>query len=551
LDRLVARARRRLRLARVLELAGPVATIAASVALAWLLAARLVLLPRIDGWVLTGAGLLAGVALLAVALRRIPDGWAARAADSWLGSKDRFATAVELRSLAGEGGLVGRQVTEAEDAAARIHRLPGHLRPPRRWLAIGAGCVLAAGLLAAAPDPHAAEREQRAREEAAVEDVADAVEQAAGELRELGEAGEAAADRLERLAERLDEVALEQALEELAATRGELARALDPDRRGQRAALDGLARELGREPLADGDSVRAQLDALADALTAGEVEDPEGLAERLEELSEAIAGGQPEVASALSDAASALAGGDASAAAGAVSSASGAVGSAVAAAGTQSALEAADGVVSDAQRALRDAAAGQGGEGQGGGQGQGAGPGQGQGEGGGQDQGQGEGGAGEGGAGSGGAGEGAGSGQGAGNGGQGGSGGQGGGGQGAGSGQGGRGIDPGQGGTGSGRVGDNDGTAAPGDGPELDTVFAPPGAGGPSDDWQLPGRDTGVGPDAQVGRGFGPGERTRALVPYLDVLGTYRDAATRTIERPGFPAGRRDLVRDYFDQLAR
>lgn len=38
-------------------------------------------------------------------------------------------------------------------------------------------------------------------------------------------------------------------------------------------------------------------------------------------------------------------------------------------------------------------------------------------------------------------------------------------------------------------------------------------------------------------------------MPYLDVLADYRERATRTIERPGFPVELRDLVRDYFDRI--
>lgn len=96
-----------------------------------------------------------------------------------------------------------------------------------------------------------------------------------------------------------------------------------------------------------------------------------------------------------------------------------------------------------------------------------------------------------------------------------------------------------------------DGDGAHGRGRDLDTVFAPPNGVGDTEAWQLPGADSGAGPEADAGKALGQGENVPALVPYLDVLGSYRDAATRTIERPGFPAARRDLVRDYFDSLAR
>ncbi|MEX2503785.1 MAG: hypothetical protein WD378_02980, partial [Egicoccus sp.] len=121
----------------------------------------------------------------------------------------------------------------------------------------------------------------------------------------------------------------------------------------------------------------------------------------------------------------------------------------------------------------------------------------------------------------------------------------------AGQGGGGQGAQPGDGNTGTGSVQDPAGEGAQGQGPEHDTVFAPPRVGGDEDEWYLGGQDSGQGPDAQVGRGLGAGDVDDALVPYTDVLGSYRDIATRTIERPGFPVGRRDLVRLYFDQLAR
>jgi hypothetical protein len=81
-------------------------------------------------------------------------------------------------------------------------------------------------------------------------------------------------------------------------------------------------------------------------------------------------------------------------------------------------------------------------------------------------------------------------------------------------------------------------------------VFVPELGAGDVDPWQLPGVDSGRGEVADVGRTPGAGTPNRPLVPYRDVLGSYRDAATRTIEGPSFPATRRELVRGYFDRLA-
>lgn len=65
----------------------------------------------------------------------------------------------------------------------------------------------------------------------------------------------------------------------------------------------------------------------------------------------------------------------------------------------------------------------------------------------------------------------------------------------------------------------------------------------------LGGADSGSGDSDTVGTSEGRGTRSLPIVPYLDVLSDYRDRATRTIERPGFPVELRDLVRDYFDRI--
>lgn len=69
------------------------------------------------------------------------------------------------------------------------------------------------------------------------------------------------------------------------------------------------------------------------------------------------------------------------------------------------------------------------------------------------------------------------------------------------------------------------------------------------DDLHLGGQQ-GEGPDSEIGKVEGQGEQTRALIPYRDVLTRYRDLASRTIERAGFPLELRNLVRSYFDRIS-
>jgi hypothetical protein len=81
------------------------------------------------------------------------------------------------------------------------------------------------------------------------------------------------------------------------------------------------------------------------------------------------------------------------------------------------------------------------------------------------------------------------------------------------------------------------------------TVFDPPRRGEDGDDLHITGIPRDGGPETDRGRREGEGLRNRGLVPYRDVIGGYRDDATRTIERDGYPLRLRQTVRDYFDRL--
>jgi hypothetical protein len=563
LDRVVARARRRMRLNRALAVAGPAMLVAGAAAALWLVVGRFVLLPDVDVAVLVGAVLLAAVAVLAAAATRIPDTWAAWAADRWLGTHDAFATAVELRGAASP--LATRQAVAAENRAAEFDGWPDGPVVPRRPLALGVGALLVAAGLAVAPNPQDDVRERRAAEEALVTDEAERLRDQAEQLREAGDPEqEALADRLESLADDLEQGDLEDAIDELADARAELEELLADDLAGQRTALSGLRQELTREPLADGDSVRQQLDRLADEAGAGEHAGDEELADRLDQLADALRSGQPDVAESLADAADAIRSGDDAAAEEALDDASGAVGDALDQLLDDEATQDAAGGLDEAQDRLGEAqeqldrgetpdalqppgdgqpddgaspgdGTGQGQQpGDGTGQGQQPGDGQGQQPGDGTGQGQQPG-------------DGQGQGQQPGQ--------QPGQGQGQGTGQGGQGGGGGGGNpTGSqGQGGPNTGGGTPNAGTpgelDLETVYDPPSGTIDGEDVNLGGTDSGRGDSETVGSSQGQGTQNLGIVPYRDVLADYRERASRTIERPGFPVELRDLVRDYFDRI--
>ncbi len=228
------------------------------------------LLPDLDVVVaavaLTGA---LGAVAVAASVRITPT-WAAWAADRWTSSRDRFATAVELRARGDLHDLDARQVLAAEESAGGIDRFPSGPNVPTRMLGIGLVAVLVAGGLGVIPNPRDDERVQRAIEAAQVEEVAEELRTVADELDQPGEPErEALAERLRELAAELDGASLEEALDTLSEARSELARELEDDLASQRTALSGLAQELGQQPLGAGDTVRSQLDGLASQLAAG------------------------------------------------------------------------------------------------------------------------------------------------------------------------------------------------------------------------------------------------------------------------------------------
>ncbi|HVM00012.1 MAG TPA: hypothetical protein VM324_12035, partial [Egibacteraceae bacterium] len=361
LDRLVARARRRMRVNRGLAAGGVAAVVAAGVALVWTVVGRAVTLPLRPpalGALLLAATVAAGTAAAAV---RIPERWAARAADLWLGTADAFATAVEFRGR-GELRLAALQAARAEEAAAGIRAFPQGPRVPVRLLGVAALLGLAAFGIHTVPNPQDEARARQDAREALAEAEAERLRDVAGELREQpAPAGELAA-RLEALADALEDAALDDALAQLGDERSELAGRLDRDVAAQRTALAGLARELDRHPLAAGDTPSEQLDALARALEEGALTDEQlaDLAARLSELAGALPGA-PDVAGALDAAAGAGAAGDPAGAASALSGAAGAAEAGRAHVAAQDRLARAEAALAEAEARLRGGEQGGGG----------------------------------------------------------------------------------------------------------------------------------------------------------------------------------------------
>lgn len=508
-DRVLRLVRRRMRINRVLTVAGPAVLAAATAVLAWIAVARFVPVARPGPATLTVIAVAVLLISAAAAIPPLPDHWTAWAADRWLGLPETFATTLELRQ-GEQGHLAGAHLRRAEDAARDIHRLPDGPRVPVRLLAAALVVALVAGAVAARGDPQRALRERAAREEAAIAAQAEALHEAADDLARSDEPErQAAAEQLRNLAEDLDGADLETALERLQAAQQRLDDRSAGKLAAQRTALAGLARALQSAPLAAGDGAAAQLEQLADDLATGDIDadEAEQIADRLEQLAQAL-GGQPELAGALTNAAGMMRSG-AAGAAGALSSAAAAVSAAEQRLAEGEANASAAGSVASAADALR--AAQQSGDGAADQQ-----PGQGQGEG--QGQGQGEGGQG-----------------------------QGGGGQGArASGQQRDGRS-----SGSGAAGDEATRDDPSGTLDTQTVYDPQRReAGPGEDLQIQGQDTGEQPETTKGVSQGSGQRNPALVPYQDVLTDYSQRATRTVEQPGYPARLRDTVRDYFDGLA-
>jgi len=478
------------------------------------------------------SGMLVGGFALALLVRaatiRISPWDASRAAERGLRARDALTTALEFTDP--EDG-VHRVIQERADKIAASSKAADAIpidtdRTRLRQLATAGALALLFGLLPPLGSSPALSSDLETALDAEaerIERIAEAVEES-----DVDTAEEIVAE-LERLAAELRQAeSLEQALQSLQDTETRLGEQIDPRFLSQKAAVQGLARDLALRPLVDGAPLdtTSQLDELADSLDA--LSDPElsALEDRLSDLAESQAAGNPDLSGQLSEAARALSSRDLGAAAQSLHNA---------ASDQQSGLEGARGqqALSETQRALegaRSRLSGMPGEGQPGdnnqgqGEGQGKGDGQGEGQGQGQGQGQGEG-------------------------------------QGQGGGQGGQptggsgrisGVAPGDGdAAGQGSQGSVGAGGNSDHGTEVQTadVFSPIDEGALSDLIQV-GIDGGTGDGSILGRADAPTARGQSVVPYAQVLPEYLNQAADALGQLQLPPSMRGIVQTYFDLLA-
>ena len=505
MNELLASVRRRLRVAWAVATADIVVPVALAVA------AGLVVLARFRPWIwpepvawLLLASVLVTIGGTALVLR-VPMTVAARAADRGLATDDAFATALEV----GEHPFAGRVHARAASLAAGrrgADAVPLPIRPRR--VAVSALLALAVAAFVVVPNPQDGVRARAAAADEALDAEADAVEEAAVALRtDAGPTAEAAAARLEALAEELRQAeGLEEGQAALDRAAAELAAGIEPGFLAQKAAVVGLGRSLEAAPLSAGGTGSAADQLAAAAAGLAELSEAElaVLAERLAALAATQAAGNPGLAESLQAAAAALGSGDVSGAAAALGEGAGQQALAATAVGAQEAATAAIGTVSSASGHLASGAPPQQGRGQGQGQGSGQGPGQGpgqgrQGQGGGQGQ-------------------------------------VGGTGAPTGSGRGGKGTANGSGDNAS--VGLQEGA----------TVFDPDD-GSTDGDQLIAEGDAADGRNETVGKGDGATRRGGRIVPLADAFPTYDAEATTALDRLQVPPSVRALVRAYFDGL--
>jgi hypothetical protein len=463
---------------------------------------------------LASAALLLAAYLLALGIGalvlRISSWDASRAAERGLGIRSTLSTALEFDDPENDvhQGIqaLARQIAAGADTRRAI---PVPVRKDKlRQVAYGTALALVFALLPALGGSTALSG-----------DMATALEAEARELEELAKSiqqadvanSEQISEELLTLAQQLREArTLEEGLAALDSTEKRLTADVDPQFLAQKAAVQGLARDLALRPLVDGAPLGAaeQLEELAERLN--ELSDPElrSLKDRLADLAAAQASGNPELSSQLASASNALSQGDLTVARQSLNQAARGQQTGVSEARDQQAL-------SETLRALSSVSARLQGEGQGQGDGEGQGQGQGQGDGQGQGQGQ--------------------NGQ-------------------AGGGAGGviSGVSPGDGNAtgqgGQGTVGsgnpDESGSEA-----QVTDIYDPVDTGNLSDLLQVTIEGGSADGDI-VGRGDAPTERGQSVVPYAQVLPQYLNEAADALQTLRLPPSMRGIVQRYFDQLA-
>ncbi len=433
---------------------------------------------------------------------------AARTAERGLGERDALTTALEFSDP--EEPLHNQIQRRADEVVARSKARDAiHFLTDRRRLR-NAGALVAAALvigllppLSSTPALSAGTKEALAAEAEELERIADAIEVADVEK------GKEIASELRQLAKELRESnTSEEALEALDKTDKRLEANVDAKFLAQKAAAQGLARDLTLRPLAPGSLDSAsQFEELAGLIDELSEQELNALEDRLQDLASSQAAGNPALSGQLSEAATAIGAGNLNGASEALRNAGSDQEAGIGAARGQQALaetlRALDGVRS---RVSGAAAAGQG---------------QGQGEGQGEGQGQGQGGGGQGGTPAGGGASGQIS-----------------------------GVAPGAGGAagqgGQGTVG----SGAKGDyGTDVQTIFDPILEGNISDQIQV-GINGGSGLGDIIGRGDAPTQRGESVVPYAQVLPNYLGEAADTLSSLQLPPSLRGIVQSYFNILS-
>jgi len=515
--------RRRLRVAWAVATLQVVAPVVAVIALAMVVAGRMFDLPASDVaalWMVAAVvALIAGYAVFC----KVPEMLVARAADRGLGTRDAFATSLELGDQSDDDFSQRVQLRAKELAAVSTSKDAVPLRWRRRPTGVAMLVAPAAIVLALMANPQDALRQEHARDSAAIEATADVLRSEADRIAQQPEGAQAAA-RLEQLAAELEKTdSLDKAQELLDQAAAELRQQIGDDLLAKKAATEGLQRSLENSPLpgtskqeAAEQSVQQQLDALADELPSMTAAEREAAAQRLEDLAATQEAGDPATADALRQGAQDLREGDVAGAQARLGEAGQASAQSSSEAAQQTAASDAAQSAANASEQLANAGKGQS-AGQGDGQGDGSGSGQGDGQGDGQ-------------------GSGTGSGQGQGSGG---AGGNPSGPVGGGSGSPG---DGGQGGQGTG-VGHTNGSG----GPDLDTIYDP--AHGSGGETGSVGGGTGTGEGGTVGTTNGQTNSGSSQVPVNDVLDSYSRQATDAMNNPSVPPAIRALVLAYFNQL--
>jgi hypothetical protein len=518
LQALLSHLGRHLRLRDGLRLAARSLWVALLLALLSEVVARFFPLPHRHLWAALPLALwLASLGLYSL-LRPLPLTQVARRLDSELRLKDRLATALELAPLNAAGlentlssvpaNLSSLQLADALAVARQISPQSLRWHIPRRPLWLAAGLLLPAMTVLWLPNPMDAVLARQAALQQAAQEQAQAIEQARREFEKTTDpTSQERAEALQALAELMKQLSqnpgdLEQALAHLAQAEAKLRELQDTQAAARQTVTEQIANQLAnlaraQNQAAAAPDTAAALMELAAPMGALDAAAQQELGRSLEQLAAQAAPTDADLAQALADLAAAARSGDVAGAVKAADAAGAAKARADQAAQLQQALAQAQAQLAQSRQTL---AQGQG-QGQGQSQSQSQGPGQGQAQ-------------------------------------------QVGGGGGSSANQ----L------PGANRTGAAGAPTQPNKPPSLseaEKIYAPLDPHGPGKPEFVPGQETGQG-QAINRQEQSPqaGVANPVIVPYQQVYQNYAAAAAEAMEREQIPPDMRDLVRDYFSQLA-